>query len=158
MKVYFGIGTNLGDRTENLKNAIEALSRIGKILATSKIYETTAWGITEQDDFLNQVIIIDTNLKPQEILDAIQKIEKSLGRTPTIQWGPRLIDIDILFIADKVITEKNLTIPHPHIANRNFVLIPMMELEPDFIHPVSKLPIIELYEMSEDDCDVIMME
>jgi 2-amino-4-hydroxy-6-hydroxymethyldihydropteridine diphosphokinase len=155
MKAHLGLGTNLGDRHENLKQAIEKLATIGRVLETSKIYETSAWGLEEQDDFLNQVIILETDQKPFELLQSIQEIEKAVGRTKSIKWGPRVIDIDILFIQDRIMDDQHLIIPHPHIQNRNFVLVPLMELDPDFIHPKLNLSIIELYEESNDDCDVI---
>jgi 2-amino-4-hydroxy-6-hydroxymethyldihydropteridine diphosphokinase len=155
MKAHLGLGTNLGDRHENLKQAIEKLATIGRVLETSKIYETSAWGLEEQDDFLNQVIILETDQKPFELLQSIQEIEKAVGRTKSIKWGPRVIDIDILFIQDRIMDDQHLIIPHPHIQNRNFVLVPLMELDPDFIHPKLNLSIIELYADSTDDCDVV---
>ncbi len=142
--VFLGIGSNVGDRKANLQKAVTALQRNLQINKISKIYETQPWGFTDQPAFLNQVLSADTHLESFELLDEIKAIEKEVGRIPTFHYGPRVIDIDILFFDDLILNEERLTIPHPMIAERAFVLVPLDEIAPQFIHPVSKLTIHEL--------------
>lgn len=129
-KSYLGLGTNMGDRVKYLSDACEFLNNHEKISITkkSKIYETKAWGYTEQADFLNVCIEIDTSLNEYELLSVCQEIEQKLDRKRIIRWGPRTIDIDILFFNDTVLNDENLLIPHPRIKERAFVLIPLMDL------------------------------
>lgn len=135
--VYLALGTNLGDREKNLSAARERLSAEITIQETSRIYETEPWGWAEQADFLNQVIQGTTSLPPQKLLNFIKQIEVNLGRKPGIRYGPRLIDIDILFYGDHVFSSHNLTIPHPRIAERAFVLVPLGEIAQDLQIPGS---------------------
>lgn len=146
-RAYLGIGTNLGDREENLKRAIEEIQRSPKIrkLRVSSLIETPAWGVEDQPDFLNGAIEVETTMKPQELLAFVKDIEKDLGRVESYRWGPRLIDIDILFYGDRLVNREGLLIPHPQIAKRNFVLEPLMDLNPFWIHPVSGKTIEDLY-------------
>jgi 2-amino-4-hydroxy-6-hydroxymethyldihydropteridine diphosphokinase len=131
-------GSNIGDCQSNLKKANELIEeKIGKITALSSIYMTAAWGNTEQDDFLNQVLVVDSALSPMNVLDQILAIERHMGRVRTIKNAPRLIDIDILFFNQDAIQEKELEIPHPLIGERRFVLEPLNELMAEEIHPVS---------------------
>ena len=141
---YIGLGTNLGDRKENLSKAIEAISLKMSISKQSSLYETTAWGYTEQPDFLNQVIQVETNLSPLRLLNFLKKTEVELGRVENFRYGPRLIDIDILFYDDLVITTSRLQIPHPMLPERAFVLVPLNEIAPGYIHPVLKKTVAEL--------------
>lgn len=129
-KVYLGLGTNIGDRLNYLKQAISKLqfNKDIKITKKSKLYETKAWGYTEQDDFLNMCIEIETNLSPIELLNECQKVELELNRERKIRWGPRTIDIDILFFNDIILQEEKLEIPHPRIKERAFVLIPLLDI------------------------------
>ncbi|MEL6719499.1 MAG: 2-amino-4-hydroxy-6-hydroxymethyldihydropteridine diphosphokinase [Bacteroidota bacterium] len=137
MKVYLSIGGNLGDREQNLELARRSIEEeIGKIILASSIYETAAWGITDQPDFLNQVLEVETALLPFEILDKIQQIEQKMGRVKIQRWGTRVIDVDILFYGNEIIQSQRLTIPHPGIPDRNFVLVPMREIAADLWHPV----------------------
>ncbi|MDZ7843770.1 MAG: 2-amino-4-hydroxy-6-hydroxymethyldihydropteridine diphosphokinase [Anaerolineales bacterium] len=135
--VYLALGTNLGDREKNLSAARERLSAEITIRETSSIYETEPWGWAEQADFLNQVIQGTTSLPPQKLLNFIKQIELDLGRKPGIRYGPRVIDIDILFYGDHVFSSHNLTIPHPRIAERAFVLVPLGEIDSDLQIPGS---------------------
>jgi 2-amino-4-hydroxy-6-hydroxymethyldihydropteridine diphosphokinase len=152
-KVFLALGSNLGNKYKNLKNAEILLEEKGiRILKRSKIYITPPFGYTEQDDFLNECLIITTNLSPRELLNKIHEIEKGLKRKRKIHWGPRTIDIDILFYEDKIIDEEDLKIPHPGIPERDFVLRPLMDLDPDFIHPILKKRIKNLYSEIEDKC------
>jgi len=141
---YLGLGTNLGNRKENLSKAIEAISLKMSISKQSSLYETTAWGYTEQPDFLNQVIQVETNLSPLRLLNFLKKTEVELGRVENFRYGPRLIDIDILFYDDLVITTSRLQIPHPMLPERAFVLVPLNEIAPGYIHPVLKKTVAEL--------------
>lgn len=109
--------------------------KVGPILKQSSLYETAAWGITDQPDFLNQVLLVESVLSPIELLDAIQWIENKMGRVRERKWGERLIDIDILFYENEIINTPRLQIPHPGIPDRNFVLVPLCEIAADFVHP-----------------------
>jgi 2-amino-4-hydroxy-6-hydroxymethyldihydropteridine diphosphokinase len=135
--VYLSLGSNLGDRKEILEKAIVLLSeKVGVVVKQSKDYETVPWGVTDQPDFLNLAIEIHTLLKPLEVLEQTQSIENQLGRVRKEKWGARLIDIDILFYGNEIIDEPNLKIPHPLIQERDFVLTPMAEIAPNFVHPL----------------------
>ena len=129
-KSYLGLGTNIGDRLGYLNKALKILNSNPNINITkkSKIYETKAWGYKEQADFLNMCIEIETSLNPYELLNACQGVEQDLNRERKIRWGPRTIDVDILFFNDIILQEENLEIPHPRIKERAFVLIPLIDL------------------------------
>lgn len=142
--VFLETGTNLGNRLENLHKAVVALREITEIDQLSSIYETVPWGFQDQPAFLNQVISGTTSLAPFELLDSLKMIEKMIGRIPTFRYGPRVIDIDILFYDDLILEDENLTIPHPNLTERAFVLAPLDEIAPNLIHPVSKLTIHEI--------------
>lgn len=133
--VYLGLGSNLGDRWANLRAAIDALPPEVTQLHASKVYETPPWGYEQQPAFLNQVVSGETALEPQELLHFVKSIERRMGRRKTRRYGPRVIDIDILFYDDRVVRGKSLKIPHSHIAERAFVLVPLAELAPDLRHP-----------------------
>ena len=140
------IGSNLGNRKENLKKAIKAIEAdIGTITAISSIYETEPWGFDHTIYFLNQAVICSTCLDPSEILSIILSIEESMGRKrSSTEYTARKIDIDILFFNSDVVDQPRLIIPHPRLHLRNFALIPLAEIAPDFIHPVIKKPVDEL--------------
>lgn len=142
--VYLSLGSNLGKRPANLKQAISSLPPQMIVKAKSKVYETPPWGYTEQDNFLNQVVKVTTYLEPLPLLKHIKRMEVAMGRKSTFRHGPRLIDIDILFYDDEVLKTSSLTIPHPHMHERGFVLLPMMDIAPDLVHPVMKKKIREL--------------
>ncbi|MGL5693454.1 MAG: 2-amino-4-hydroxy-6-hydroxymethyldihydropteridine diphosphokinase, partial [Peptostreptococcaceae bacterium] len=127
---YLGLGTNMGDRVEYLSKACELLNDHEKIsiVKKSKTYETKAWGYTEQADFLNICVEINTSLDEYELLNACQDIEEKLNRKRIIRWGPRTIDVDILFFNDNISSDEKLLLPHPRIKDRAFVLIPLMDL------------------------------
>jgi 2-amino-4-hydroxy-6-hydroxymethyldihydropteridine diphosphokinase len=134
--VYLGLGTNLGDRAANLTAATAALAPAVTILARSPVYETPPWGVTDQPDFLNLVVRVGTSLEPLALLANLKHLESELGRIPSIRYGPRLIDLDILFYDDLVLNTPELTIPHPHLHERAFVLVPLADLAAEFVHPV----------------------
>lgn len=154
-KVYLLVGSNLGDRLEFLNKAQKSIEdKIGAITNRSKIYETAPWGEKDQDDFLNQALEVETKLKPKKVLEKIAEIEKYLEREETYKWGPREIDIDILFYGEELISEMDLTIPHPFIHERKFTLIPLSEIAPDLYHPIMGTTVLELLLECEDDGEV----
>jgi len=144
--VYLGLGSNMGNKEDQIKAAISRLSQIGKVIKVSSLYLTEPVGVTDQDWFLNCVIEIETDVEPKTLLTSLKAIERKLGRIKTMKNGPRCIDIDILFYGNEVVQTKNLIIPHPQIQNRLFVLQPMMDLNPCLMHPVLQKTIQELYE------------
>ena len=133
--VYLGLGSNLGDRSENLRAAQAAIAAQARIRAASPVYETAPWGYTDQPVFLNQVLKVETDLPPAELMADLQRIEVELGRLASFRYGPRLIDIDILLYDDLVLETPGLVIPHPRLAERAFVLVPLADLAADLRHP-----------------------
>ena len=134
---YLLLGSNEGDRKVWLQKAISLIAeKCGAIVKRSSIYQTAAWGITEQPDFLNMVLEVETNLGPEDLLQSILEIETAMGRHRTVKWGPRIIDIDILFYNKLTLSNPELVIPHPFLQDRRFTLMPLAELAPDYIHPV----------------------
>lgn len=129
-RVYLGLGTNVGDRLKYLNDAIDYIKKIEntKIVRISKVYETRPWGYTNQNDFLNLCVAIETNLKPKDLLQKCLEVELNLKRERIIRWGPRTIDIDILIYDDIICNDEKLTLPHPRIQERAFVLIPLIDL------------------------------
>jgi 2-amino-4-hydroxy-6-hydroxymethyldihydropteridine diphosphokinase len=142
--VYLALGSNLDDRLENLKQAIAAFSPQMDVRAKSQIYETPPWGYEDQAKFLNQVVKVQTYLQPEQLLKHLKRLEVALGRKATFPNGPRLIDIDILFYDDLVLNTPILTVPHPRLHERGFVLLPLMDIEPDLMHPVTKRSVREM--------------
>lgn len=142
--VYLALGSNLGNRLANLKEAVTSLPPQMEVKARSNVYETHPWGYEDQEKFLNQVVRVETYLKPEPLLKHLKRLEVALGRKPSFQNGPRLIDIDILFYDDLVLYSPVLMIPHPHMHERGFVLVPLMDIAPDLVHPVRKKSIREL--------------
>jgi 2-amino-4-hydroxy-6-hydroxymethyldihydropteridine diphosphokinase len=134
--VTLALGTNLGDRPGNLRAAITALAPTVTVLRQSFIYETLPWGVIDQPSFLNMVISGKTRQKPQELLKNLKELETQLGRVPSIHYGPRKIDIDILFYDNLLFESPELTLPHPHLHERAFVLVPLADLMPEQIHPL----------------------
>jgi len=142
---YIGIGSNLGNREDNCEKAISLLSENGlNIVKMSSMIETEPWGMPDQPAFINMAVSFKTILSPEKLLALCKKIETDIGRTETIMWGPRMIDLDILFYDDLVMEKPGLSIPHPHIKDRAFVLKPLAEIAPDLIHPLLKKSIKEL--------------
>ncbi len=142
--VYLSLGSNLGDRAANLRRAIASLPPQLTVHAKSNLYETPPWGYTQQDAFLNQAVQAETYLEPEALLKHLKRLETALGRTETFRYGPRVIDIDILFYDDLVLETPLLTIPHPHLHERGFVLLPLMDIAPDHIHPLSGKSVREM--------------
>lgn len=149
------IGGNLGNVAENLDSAIKRISQTcGEIVTLSSVYQTAAWGKTDQPDFLNQAIHLQTTLEPIELLQLLLQIEREMGRERLEKFGPRIIDIDIIFYEQRILDLKDLTLPHPQMCNRRFVLAPLAEIAPHFNHPVLDRSISELLEICPDSSHV----
>lgn len=158
-KTFLLLGTNQGERAINLAEAKTKISReLGPIITSSSIYKTAAWGIENQPDFYNQVIIVATEYNPLQILTILQHIEKQLGRIRVEKWGPRIIDIDILFFNDAILDLPSLKIPHPEIHNRMFTLKPLVEIAGDFIHPILHESLDQLMHACADQLPVEKIE
>jgi len=156
-KVFIALGGNVGNVSENFNIAIEKISvLIGPIIKQSSLYKTEPWGNKNQDDFLNKVVEVETKQTAADVLESILSIEKMMGRNRNKddQFAPRSIDIDILFYGEEIIDETHLEVPHPRLQLRNFVLTPLMEIAPGYIHPVLKKSIKELNELNNDSSKV----
>lgn len=153
--VYLILGSNLGNRRAMLNTAIFSIGRfVGEVVSKSKVYETTPWGIAEQPNYLNQVLIVKTTLDPQQTLYEVLKIEKELGRVREIKWGSRIIDIDILFYDDLILDKEELKVPHPLLHLRKFVLVPLVEITPNFVHPLFQATVKDLLKKLADNSNV----
>ncbi len=157
---YLSLGSNIGDRLSNIQQAVNLLALDEKItiLKTSRFYETEPWGVKNQNWFVNAVIRIETNLKPIELLRVINHVEERLGRcrAQETRWGERTLDIDILFYDDLIFENEILTIPHKELHNRAFVLVPMLEIAENFIHPTLNKTISELYDDLENPEEIFL--
>jgi len=154
--IFLALGANVGNKKEHIKKAIDLLSEKITSIQRAPLYETRAVGYTNQDNFVNTAIAGDTVLKPEELLLFVKSIEKKIGRIYRFHWGPREIDIDILFYGNSVLNKENLVIPHPRLHERDFVLKPLRELDATFVHPLLKKTIRELYDMlPKSDLSVI---
>ena len=136
MKAYVGLGSNLGDRERNLRRAVARLAELGSVRSSS-VRETDPVGIADQPRFLNAAVELETELAPRDLLDRLLAIERELGRDRALErrWGPRLVDLDLLLYGDEVVDEPGLTVPHPRLAERRFVLEPLHELDPELALP-----------------------
>jgi 2-amino-4-hydroxy-6-hydroxymethyldihydropteridine diphosphokinase len=153
--IFLSLGSNLGDRAANLERAIESLSGIGvRVLRCSSIYETEPVDFLAQPWFLNCVVEGETSLAPRQLLEELQAIERKLGSKKLVLRGPRIIDLDILFYETSVIHEAGMEIPHPRLAERRFVLVPLAELAPEIRHPVLRKTAAELLAATKDGSDV----
>lgn len=150
---YIGIGSNIGDKLNNCKKAISEILRVDhhKLLAKSSLFKTQPVGYTSQDWFVNGVIKIETDLEAPELLHSLKTIESQMGRSESFRWGPRTIDLDILFFDTIEIQTEDLQIPHPLIQNRRFVLVPLVEIDRNLTHPVLKKTIQELLTNLRED-------
>ena len=153
-KVWIALGSNMGGGRKNLDLAIKMMNERGvSVKKVSTYIETEPYGYTEQDNFVNAVCIAETKLSPRELLEVLLKIELEMGRVRIIKWGPRIIDLDILFYEDLIIDEEDLKVPHIEIQKRSFVLEPMNEISPDKIHPVFKKSVNQLL-LDLNACDM----
>lgn len=158
-EVYLLLGSNMGNRAENLSKAISLIGQqCGNVFAQSHLYETAAWGNTEQQSFYNQGIGVHTTLLPEDLLITIKEIEKEVGRIETIHWGPRVIDIDIILYGQEVVDLPQLKIPHPYMHERRFTLTPLAEIAPNALHPVFNKTVSELLEECADDSEVVRID
>ncbi len=154
--VFLSLGSNMGDRLRYIKDAIKALRDTSQIIAISPVYETSPYGYVKQSYFLNCAVHIKTNSSPSTLLKDIHEIEKFLGRKREIRWGPRTIDIDIIFYDTLILNTPELMIPHPDMQNRLFVLKPLADIAPQIVHPILKKSIKELLDSlhSKDTCEL----
>lgn len=159
-KLFVLLGSNTGDSLQVLRKACEELSiEIGSVTNISNIYLSEAWGIEDQPTFYNQVVQLSAiNLDPTVILEKTQQIEQKLGRTYETRWSSRVIDIDILYLGDTVVSSEKLTIPHKYLPYRNFALVPLCEIAPDFVHPLLNKTNYELLQQSTDRLEVRLYE
>jgi len=146
MKVYVGLGSNLGERESMIRLALEDLSRLPEtqLVRASSLYDTEPVGEVDQPNFLNAVAQLETGLSPRQLMWNLRLIEKRLGRVRTRRWGPRTMDLDLLFYGDEVIEDPDLRVPHPELAARSFVLVPLLELDPLLVHPVTRETLLHL--------------
>lgn len=154
-RVFIGMGSNLGDRISYCREALDEMAGFSRITKVSSLYETDPVGKEDQPEFINCVVEINTELSAEELLKQLNLVEAKLGRVRHEKWGPRNIDLDIIFYSDKIINEENLEIPHPRAHLRRFVLQPLCEIAPEYIHPKLNLSVLELLNRLEDDKNVI---
>ncbi|TAD85679.1 MAG: 2-amino-4-hydroxy-6-hydroxymethyldihydropteridine diphosphokinase [Bacteroidetes bacterium] len=154
-EVYLLTGGNMGNRLENLKRAEAAIAaKVGSVVQCSSVYETAAWGLVNQPAFLNQVLLVSTVLPAQAVLQTVMAIEAEMGRKRLIKYGARTIDIDLLFYDDAIINSPSLTIPHPALHLRRFVLVPLAELAPQLLHPILHATVGQLLQNCPDPLNV----
>ena len=153
---YLLLGGNLGEREANLKKAIELVNdKIGHVMAISSLYETAAWGKTDQPSFLNQAVSLETRLTALEVLEHALSIEQELGRVRKDKWGERLIDIDLILFGDEIINiPDKLQVPHPHMQDRKFVMEPLAEIAPEVIHPLLRKTMLDICRNITDPLEV----
>jgi len=157
-EIYIGLGSNLGDRLANIRKAIKLMKEEGiEIIKESSLYETEPVGYKEQGWFLNSVVKARTQFSPVGLWKRLEKIEKAMGRQREIKWGPRIIDLDILFYGSKVLDGKQLQIPHPELQKRRFVLLPLEEIAPELVHPVLNKTIREILGELKDNSEVKLL-
>ena len=155
--VFVSLGSNIGDRLEFLQKAVDALGNASgfKVIAASPVYETEPVGKKDQPRFLNAAVELESLLSPDSILVNLKQIERAVGRTPSQKWGPREIDLDLIYVGNLVVKSPMLTLPHPEVAVRRFVLTPLAEIAPDFVDPLRKRTLRDLLSSCPDQCEVV---
>ena len=157
-EAYLLLGSNLGESRKYILDAIGYIeNQVGEVIAQSSLYQTASWGKRDQPDFINQVVQVKTKLDPQQLLENILVIEKKLGRERSEKWGSRTIDIDLLFFGDQIVNADNLVVPHPYLHQRRFTLMPLMEINPNLVHPVLKETIHQLNAKLDDNLSVVKL-
>ncbi len=156
-QVFLGLGSNVGEREKFLNRAVTELKKVKdtKVIWASSVYETDPVGITDQPKFLNAAVEIETQLVPKELYPELKAIEQRIGRTPGERWGPREIDVDLLLYDGLVYKDENVVVPHPEMEKRKFVLVPLKEIAPDLVHPISGMTMEELGADCRDSAKVI---
>lgn len=154
---YLAIGSNLGERVDNLRRAVAMLAPEVTLLAASPLYETAPAYVVDQPRFVNGALKVATDLEPGDLLAKLKSIEQAVGRRPGLRYGPRVVDLDILFLGDTVLAEPDLEIPHPRLAERLFVLRPLADIAPGLVHPVLKRGVAELHAALPDDPAMVRM-
>jgi 2-amino-4-hydroxy-6-hydroxymethyldihydropteridine diphosphokinase len=146
MKAFIGLGSNLGDREANIRQALQFLEQLPEttIVRGSSLYDTEPVGVSDQPNFLNGVVQIETHLAPRQLLWNLMLIERRLGRVRTQKWGPRVIDLDLLLYGEEVVEEDDLQVPHPLMTKRSFVMVPLVEIEPLLVHPVTNQTMLSI--------------
>ena len=156
--VFIGIGANLGSVRENFAHAVRSIEKCARLVAVSSLYESEPVGLEDQPKFTNAVVKVETELSPFELLDRLKAIEKDIGRKKTVRWGPRVIDLDIIFYEDFVINTDSLVIPHPRAHERRFVLEPLLEIEPSAWHPAKNMSVRDICSELADSQVISKME
>ncbi len=157
-EALIAIGSNVGDRCSYLKQAVDNIQSLGDVKQVAPLYETSAYGLTDQPDFLNSVILLRTSVKPKTLLHKLKSIEVTVGRKERIRWGPREIDLDIIFYDDKILRTVDLSIPHPDFQNRRFVLEPLADIAPEWKSPIDGKTVLELLNNCADKTIIELVE
>jgi 2-amino-4-hydroxy-6-hydroxymethyldihydropteridine diphosphokinase len=156
MAKVIGVGSNMGDRLGNVRRALEHLRAIGRVSLVSRVYESEPVGFKPQGKFLNLALALETELGPHKLLGGLKAVEEALGRVESVRDGPRVVDLDLLFYDDAIVDDEFLTVPHPRLHLRGFVLFPLADIIPDFIHPILGESVADLLRGLDDRGGVVL--